>query len=199
MTPRSQPFARSLGLEANPLLPLLHLADAKTISLLNKLADSNFDSIVGQLVALVNASAPETLIIVARRCYETAISQPGRAASYAGLCRALREQISPEVHGKGVHNAAGKPVVGGALFRKLLLVRLQEEFETVDPGDARRYLGIVSFMAEIFKVHMLTERIMHECIQKLLGDSVDSFGEPTEAVCVLLDTCGSSLDTPRAQ
>ncbi|ETR98443.1 hypothetical protein M419DRAFT_88939 [Trichoderma reesei RUT C-30] len=58
----------------------------------------------------------------------------------------------------------------------------------------RRGLGLVQFIGELFKLGMLTERIMHECVTKL----VDYKGMPDEAeiesLCKLLRTIGANLD-----
>ncbi|KIL61104.1 hypothetical protein M378DRAFT_167265 [Amanita muscaria Koide BX008] len=43
---------------------------------------------------------------------------------------------------------------------------------------------------------MLTERIMHECIKKLLGSVQD---QEIESLCKLLTTVGALLDTPKAR
>ncbi|KAJ6786559.1 hypothetical protein PWT90_07317 [Aphanocladium album] len=58
----------------------------------------------------------------------------------------------------------------------------------------RRGLGLVQFIGELYKLGMLTERIMHECVHKL----VDYKGIPDEAevesLCKLLRTIGANLD-----
>lgn len=58
----------------------------------------------------------------------------------------------------------------------------------------RRGLGLVQFIGELYKLGMLTERIMHECVHKL----VDYKGVPDEAeiesLCKLLRTIGANLD-----
>ena len=58
----------------------------------------------------------------------------------------------------------------------------------------RRGLGLVQLIGELYKLGMLTERIMIECIHKL----VDSNGPPDEAeiesLCKLLRTIGAHLD-----
>jgi len=111
------------------------------------------------------------------------------------------------------------------LFRKYLLNRCQEEFERgwavnlpdkpdekddgKKTGEAallsdeyyaaaaakRRGLGLVQFIGELYKLGMLTERIMHECVQKL----VDYKGVPDEAeiesLSKLLRTIGANLDS----
>jgi translation initiation factor 4G len=58
----------------------------------------------------------------------------------------------------------------------------------------RRGLGLVQFIGELYKLGMLTERIMHECVRKL----VDYKGVPDEAeiesLSKLLRTIGANLD-----
>ena len=58
----------------------------------------------------------------------------------------------------------------------------------------RRGLGLVQFIGELYKLGMLTERIMHECVHKL----VDYKGIPDEAeiesLSKLLRTIGANLD-----
>lgn len=59
----------------------------------------------------------------------------------------------------------------------------------------RRGLGLVQFIGELYKLGMLTERIMHECVKKL----VDYTGIPDEAeiesLTKLLKTIGGNLDS----
>ncbi|KAI9465254.1 hypothetical protein BJY52DRAFT_1114117 [Lactarius psammicola] len=63
----------------------------------------------------------------------------------------------------------------------------------------RRGLGLIRFIGELFKLQMLTERIMHECIKKLLGNVENPEEEEIESLCKLLITVGSLLDTPKAR
>ncbi|KAF8504688.1 hypothetical protein F5888DRAFT_1903604 [Russula emetica] len=63
----------------------------------------------------------------------------------------------------------------------------------------RRGLGLIRFIGELFKLQMLTERIMHECIQKLLGNVENPEEEEIESLCKLLRTVGSLLDTIKAR
>ena len=63
----------------------------------------------------------------------------------------------------------------------------------------RRGLGLIRFMGELFKLQMLTERIMHECIKKLLGNMENPEEEEIESLCKLLTTIGSLLDTKKAR
>ncbi|KAJ6541560.1 armadillo-type protein [Mycena capillaripes] len=61
--------------------------------------------------------------------------------------------------------------------------------------------ALVKFIGELFKLQMLTERIMHECVKKLLGD-VENPEEKEislESLCTLMTTVGLLLDTQKAR
>lgn len=60
----------------------------------------------------------------------------------------------------------------------------------------RRGLGLVKFIGELFKLGMLTERIMHRCILKLLDEPAE---DDIESVCQLLKTVGASLSGPKGK
>jgi translation initiation factor 4G len=62
----------------------------------------------------------------------------------------------------------------------------------------RRGLGLVKLIGELFKLQMLTERIMHECVKRLLVNIDNPEEEDIESLCVLLSTVGELLETPRA-
>jgi len=63
----------------------------------------------------------------------------------------------------------------------------------------RQGLGLIKFIGELFKLQMLTERIMHECVKKLLGNVENPEEEEIESLCKLLTTVGAILDTPKAR
>ena len=64
----------------------------------------------------------------------------------------------------------------------------------------RRMLGNVKFIGELFKQHLLKEKIMHECIKLLLGslDNPDIVpdDESIEAAAKLFLTIGKQLESP---
>ena len=60
----------------------------------------------------------------------------------------------------------------------------------------RRGLGLVKFIGELFKLQMLTERIMHRCILKFLDEPDE---EDIESACQLLITVGSALSGPKGK
>ncbi|KAG2073729.1 ARM repeat-containing protein [Suillus decipiens] len=63
----------------------------------------------------------------------------------------------------------------------------------------RQGLNLITFIGELFKVRMLTGRIMHECVKKLLRNIESPEEEEIESLCQLLKTVGQLLDTPKAR
>ncbi|KAK2604816.1 hypothetical protein N8I77_007716 [Diaporthe amygdali] len=196
----------------------------KVKSNLNKMTPENFDKISDQILQIAAQSKDEqdgrTLRQVIQLTFEKATDEAHWAAMYAKFCKRMLETMSPEVKDVTITDKNGNVVSGGALFRKYLLNRCQEDFEhgwavempkpkegeskeTAMLSDEyykamaikRRGLGLVQFIGELFKLGMLTERIMHECVRKLL----DFQGEPDEAeiesLSKLLRTIGASLDS----
>lgn len=60
----------------------------------------------------------------------------------------------------------------------------------------RRSLGNIKFIGELFKLKMLTEPIMHDCVVKLLKNHDE---ESLECLCRLLSTIGKDLDFEKAK
>ncbi|KAN0062692.1 hypothetical protein ACQY0O_004887 [Thecaphora frezii] len=75
---------------------------------------------------------------------------------------------------------------------------LSEEYYEAQKAK-RRGLGLVKFIGELFKLSMLTERIMHLCIKKLLSNATDPEEEEIESLCKLMTTVGKLLDTEKAR
>ena len=73
-----------------------------------------------------------------------------------------------------------------------------EEYYAAEKAK-RQGLGIVKFLGELFKLQMLTECIMHECIRKFLSNVDDPKEEEIESLCTLLVTVGKLLDTTKAR
>ncbi|KAH8113023.1 ARM repeat-containing protein [Phellopilus nigrolimitatus] len=76
--------------------------------------------------------------------------------------------------------------------------QFSEEYYSAQKAK-RQGLGLVKFIGELFKLQMLTERIMHECIKKLLSNVNNPEEEEIESLCKLLSTVGQSLDTSKAR
>lgn len=222
--PRSimQPQAAGPALGASGYMPP-DVVQRKVKAALNKMTPENFDRIAGQILEIVSQSKTETdgrtLRQVIQLTFEKATDEAHWASIYAKFCKRMLESMSAEIKDESIRDKTGNIVTGGSLFRKYLLNRCQEEFErgwkvNLPPkpeGDTeeaammsdeyyiaaaakRRGLGLVKFIGELYKLGMLTERIMHECVKRL----VDYDGMPDEAevesLTNLLRTIGASLD-----
>jgi len=69
--------------------------------------------------------------------------------------------------------------------------RVEEKIELSKRHVKRGALRIISFIAELYKLKMLTARIMHECVKKLLKEADD---DSLEHLCQLFITVGKELD-----
>jgi len=203
------------------------MVQRKVKAALNKMTPEKFDKISDQILLIAGQSKNEqdgrTLRQVIQLTFEKATDEAHWASMYAKFCKRMLEMMSPEIRDENILDKQGNVVSGGALFRKYLLNRCQEEFERgwkVDlpenpdnaekkPGEAallsdeyyiaaaakRRGLGLVQFIGELYKLGMLTERIMHECVRKLLEfDGVPDEAE-IESLTKLLKTIGANLDS----
>ncbi|KAJ7072703.1 armadillo-type protein [Mycena amicta] len=203
------------------------VVNRKVKGLLNKLTMEKFDSISDQIIEWANKSEKEkdgrTLVQVIRLVFEAATNDERWTELYARFCRKMMEQISPKVQDDGMKTAEGKPIAGSQLIRKYLLNRCQEDFErgwVVKEATAaaiksaevpvlyfdeyyaaqkarRQSLGLIKFIGELFKLWMLTGRIMHECVKGLLGNVENP--EDIESLCKLISNVGLLLDTQKAR
>ncbi|CAG8529440.1 12974_t:CDS:10, partial [Gigaspora rosea] len=206
----------------------IEVVQRKVKALLNKLTLEKFDSISDQIIEYANKSRFERdgrmLKEVIRLTFEKSCDEPNFSQMYAQLCRKMMERVDPEIVDENVTNAEGKFVQGGTLFRKYLLNRCQEDFEkgwkvnvpvpSNEKGEpdlmsdeyytaakAKRHgLGLIRFIGELFKLNMLTERIMHECVKKLLTvQNGLPEEEEMESLCKLMTTVGQQLDHAKAK
>ncbi|KAG2153181.1 armadillo-type protein [Suillus clintonianus] len=63
----------------------------------------------------------------------------------------------------------------------------------------RQGLGLIKFTGELFKLQMVTERIMHNIVRKLLASFEDPEEEEIESLCQLLKIVGQLMDKPKAR
>ncbi|KAG0199858.1 hypothetical protein BGX28_006926 [Mortierella sp. GBA30] len=197
----------------------------KVKGLLNKLTLEKFDSISDKVIDIANLSSREEDGTTLKHCiqiiFEKATDEPNFGSVYAQLCHKLMEKVSPDVKDINVEGSTG-----GKLFRKYLLHRCQEDFmkgwkdkataggvslNDKDGPDLmsdeyyvlmkakRQGLGLIHFIGELFKLNMLTEKIMHECVKKLLANVKEPEEEETEGLCKLMTTIGAQLDRPEAK
>ncbi|XP_057450984.1 eukaryotic translation initiation factor 4G-like isoform X2 [Lotus japonicus] len=180
--------------------------------ILNKLTPQNFDRLFEQVKA-VNIDNAITLTGVISQIFEKALMEPTFCEMYANFCSHLASEL-PDFSENNEK----------ITFKRLLLNKCQEEFERgereqeeankveedgIKQSDEereakrvkarRRMLGNIRLIGELYKKRMLTERIMHECIKKLLGQYQDPDEEDVEALCKLMSTIGEMIDHPKAK
>ena len=68
---------------------------------------------------------------------------------------------------------------------------MQLEYEEKERRARRRSLGNIRFIGELYNLKMLTDRIMHEIIRRLVTQTDE---ESLECLCWLLNTIGKQLD-----
>ncbi|KAJ6804529.1 eukaryotic translation initiation factor 4G-like [Iris pallida] len=182
-------------------------------AILDKLTPQNFEKLFLQ-VKEVNIDNTITLTGVISQIFDKALTEPTFCEMYANFCAHLSNEL-PDFCEDNER----------ITFKRLLLNKCQEEFERGEREEAeanraeedgeikqteaereekrtharRRMLGNIRLIGELYKKRMLTERIMHECIKKLLGEYENPDEEDLEALCVLMSTIGEMIDYPKAK
>lgn len=181
--------------------------------ILNKLTPQNFEKLFEQ-VKQVNIDNAGTLTGVISQIFDKALMEPTFCEMYANFCYHLAGDLPDFIEDNEK-----------ITFKRLLLNKCQEEFErgereqeeanrAEEESEAkqseeereekriqarRRMLGNIRLIGELYKKKMLTEKIMHSCIQKLLGQYQNPDEEDVEALCKLMSTIGEMIDHPKAK
>ncbi|CAH1159435.1 unnamed protein product, partial [Phaedon cochleariae] len=74
-----------------------------------------------------------------------------------------------------------------------------DEADQLRRSAKRKTLGNIKFIGELGKLEILSEAILHRCIQELLVRSGDDPAEDLECLCQILRTCGRILDTDKGK
>uniref|UniRef100_A0A673C9Y2 Eukaryotic translation initiation factor 4 gamma 1-like n=1 Tax=Sphaeramia orbicularis TaxID=375764 RepID=A0A673C9Y2_9TELE len=151
--------------------------------------------------------------------FEKAISEPNFSVAYANMCRCLMGLKVPTSDKPGhfvnfrklllnrCQKEFEKDQDDDEIFEKKQKEleaskddeereRLRVELEEARDKARRRSLGNIKFIGELFKLKMLTEAIMHDCVVKLLKNHDE---ESLECLCRLLSTIGKDLDFEKAK
>ncbi|XP_042269550.1 eukaryotic translation initiation factor 4 gamma 1-like isoform X5 [Thunnus thynnus] len=187
-------------------------------SILNKLTPQKFQQLMKQVTELT-IDTEERLKGVIDLTFEKAISEPDFSVAYANMCRCLMGLKVQTTDKPGVTVNFRKLLLNRCqkefekdkdddeIFEKKQKEmeaaageeekqRLHEELEECKDKARRRSLGNIKFIGELFKLKMLTEVIMHDCIVKLLKNHDE---ESLECLCRLLSTIGKDLDFEKAK
>jgi translation initiation factor 4G len=85
-----------------------------------------------------------------------------------------------------------KPLTPAEAARAVKLAEAREA--EAELKARRRMLGNIQFIGQLYQQKMLTERIMHACIQQLLENVDNPKREDMECLCKLMTTIGALLD-----
>ncbi|KAI5098581.1 eukaryotic translation initiation factor 4 gamma 1, partial [Silurus meridionalis] len=185
---------------------------------LNKLTPQMFQSLMKQITEMT-IDTEERLKGVINLVFEKAISEPNFSVAYANMCRCLIGLKVPTSDKPGVSVNFRKLLLNhcqkefekdkdddetfekkqkelDAATEEEVRQRLKEALEEAKDVARRRSLGNIKFIGELFKLKMLTENIMHDCVVKLLKNHDE---ESLECLCRLLSTIGKDLDFEKAK
>ncbi|ETV93411.1 hypothetical protein H310_12655 [Aphanomyces invadans] len=188
---------------------------AQVQSILNKLSVEKFDRLSDQLIDVAVKSV-DVLQGAIDMVVKKAQMEWHFSTMYAELCAKVTRTAMPLIE-VSAENGEAEAVSGAKMFRSLLLARCQKEFEVsalqstatvvdapTEDGSAaeaekqlllkRATLGHIRFIGELFKQGLLSSRTMHECIQRLFGNTDKPDEESLECLCKLLATVGLRLE-----
>lgn len=183
-------------------------------STLNKLTLTNFDKLSIQ-IAMLDIKESHELRGLVGIIFDKALEEGHFCEMYAMLCNAIKDKM-PEFQEDDP--VLGETKLKKVTFKRCLLNKCQEEFERADRYDETtdqevagmndaakaaksrrvriRMLGNVKFIGELFRQEILNEKIMHDCVKRLLS-SKDQ--DTIECLCKLMATIGKQLDRKEAK
>ena len=184
-------------------------------SVLNKLTMTNFPKLSDQL-AHMEIQDTEELRGLVSIIFDKALEEGHFCTMYAQLCNDIKDRM-PEFQDEA-DPALGETKVRKVTFKRCLLNKCQEEFERADRYDEMndeetagldaaakanktrrvrvRMLGNVKFIGELFAQKILNEKIMHDCVKRLLASKEE---DTIECLCKLMATIGKLLDREEAK
>ncbi|SJM88182.1 related to Eukaryotic initiation factor 4F subunit p150 [Zygosaccharomyces bailii] len=195
-------------------------AERNMKSLLNKLTLEMFDQISSQILSIADQSKwetqGETLKVVIEEIFHKACDEPHWSSMYAQLCGKVVKELNPDIS-----DDTNEGKKGPKLVLHYLVARCHAEFEkgwsdklpTKEDGSPiepemmsdeyykmaaakRRGLGLVRFIGFLYRLNLLTGKMMFECFRRLMKDLNNAPTEETlESVVELLNTVGEQFET----
>ena len=75
--------------------------------------------------------------------------------------------------------------------------QLEDDLEACEVKNHKRSLGNICFIGELFKLKMLSETVIHDCLARLLRSSSDE--ESLKCFACLITIAGKDLDKPESK
>jgi len=211
--PSENSFAAKVRAEPNDRLERLNRS---VMSLINKIAPDNLQTIVNRL-AMIELDTAEELQQVIATVFKKALDEPHYVETYADMMTALRTRY-PEFPAA----VEGDPP---SSFTRLLLTTVQQEYESLpktlecddemkakypDPDELnfqvskmkKKFLANMKLIGQLYLRQLLSIKIIHGVLQELLFCSGKSSSHPEEhfleCVCTLIRGIGYTLDSTEA-
>ena len=179
-------------------------------STLNKVLPTNLEKLQEQLLETGKQST-NNLIFLVECIFEKAWSEVKYTQTYANLCKYLKEKFEGFIL-PGLENDPA--FAKKNLFKYELLERCQnaftqnpaedfqdlpaEQIEAKKEQNKKKTLGNVRFIGELFKVGLITSKIILQCAEHLISrENIDE--NKLEGACILLSTGGSSFERSKLQ
>nr|XP_026694997.1 eukaryotic translation initiation factor 4 gamma 1 [Ciona intestinalis] len=183
-------------------------------AILNKLTPQKFQPLLQKVQAL-DINTEVRLRGVIDLIFEKAIDEPSFCEPYANMCRMMSQFRVSSAPGSGSNTFEFRKILLTRCQREFEKDRTNEEalnalkvkienaekpevkqqlnddLELETMKQRRRMLGNIRFIGELFKLNMLTESIMHNCIMSLFRARDE---DSLECLCRLLNTIGKGLD-----
>merc|ERR1712142_1156754 len=187
----------------------------KVLAILNKLTPQKFETLVQKFQELP-IDTQDKLSVCMELVFEKAVDEPAFSVAYAQMCKVMQMKKVPVDGGneENMYVNFRKLLISRCQkeFEKDYMENLDREkyvqdmaaatteddkkrvkieFEQMEMKLRRRSLGNIRFIGELYKLNMLTARIMHECVKKLLMTTDE---ESLECLCRLVTTVGKDLE-----
>lgn len=175
-------------------------------SILNKLTPDNFDKLSKSVTDLgidTESKLGEVIDIV----FAKALSEPGYCVLYGQMCSHLRQTGIGQRSFASILLKRCQSQFQADIYSGIDVDGRNQQVEAETDPDVKkqlseqlyedmyrcrvRGLGLIKFIGVLYKIEMLNDDIMFDCISRLLQDSSE---ESLECLCDLLVTIGEKLD-----
>ncbi|XP_005101155.1 eukaryotic translation initiation factor 4 gamma 1 isoform X2 [Aplysia californica] len=195
--------------------------EAETLFIMNRLTPTNFERLAGEMRKL-QVKNYEDLQELVKIFFDKVTMETKFVSAYAMLCKVMSSLKVPPPPGLKETAATFRVVMLSKCQQefeadKTIIFEDPEEkkkkIEQEMPDSTERaeliektlyqmklkrlkFYGNIRFIGELFKLGMLTENIMHDCIFRLLKARDD---DSLVSLCQLITTVGQNLDTEKAK
>lgn len=176
-------------------------------SILNKLTPQNYQTLLDQFRNL-KIDSKDRLLKVIELIFEKAVREPAFVAQYAGFCSELlhinvmenetqvefrvlliercQNTFYEEMYSDVQEMTKQAEETDDPILKKELLEKLDDEKRI----SRKRSVGNIKLIAELYKLNILSYKIMFQCFDHLLANPHDDY---IECLCALITNIGKAL------